>query len=461
MTDWQHQTDALAFQNMTDWQHQADALAFADGKRALMLAMDMGTGKSKVAVELCLSRAHEKVLIAAPLSALGVWPREFNKWAPEYRVVVLDGPVKKKRRDAEAALNLAEARQDRVVLVVNHESLWREPFGSWAIKVQWDAIIIDESHRAKSPKGRLSKFLDLLAATHDRTTRLMLTGTPMPHSPLDIWAQYRFIDDCIFGKSFWKFKNRYAAMGGYLNKQVLYFRNQDEMHERMYRRAFRVTKDVLSLPSEVSVDRNFELDKHTRRLYDSMEHDFYAAVDTGEITAANALVQLLRLQQLTGGHVTDDSGDTVTTGTAKVKVLADLLEDIDTPVVVFCRFRSDLDAARAVCEAAGRKTGEVSGRHKDLTNGAEYPPHLHALVVQMQAGGAGIDLSRASTAIYFSVGFSLGDYKQSQSRLHRPGQRSNVTYVHLVASKTVDEKVYGALKRRENIVESILGERNA
>jgi SWI/SNF-related matrix-associated actin-dependent regulator 1 of chromatin subfamily A len=78
----------------------------------------------------------------------------------------------------------------------------------------------------------------------------------------------------------------------------------------------------------------------------------------------------------------------------------------------------------------------------------------------MQAGGAGIDLSRASTAIYFSVGFSLGDYKQSQSRLHRPGQRNNVTYVHLVASNTVDEKVYTALKRRENIVESILSERN-
>jgi len=447
---------------MTDWQHQTDALAFADGKRAIMLAMDMGTGKSKVAVELCLSRVHEKVLIAAPLSALGVWPREFNKWAPEYRVVVLDGPVKKKQRDAEAALKVAEARQDRIVFVVNHESLWREPFGSWAIKVQWDAIIIDESHRAKSPKGRLSKFLDLLAATHDRTTRLMLTGTPMPHSPLDIWAQYRFIDEQIFGKSFWKFKNRYAAMGGYLNKQVLYFRNQDEMHERMYRRAFRVTKDVLSLPSEVSVDRNFELDKHTRRLYDSMESDFYAAVDTGEITASNALVQLLRLQQLTGGHVTDDDGEVTQTGSAKAGILSDILQDIpnDEPIVVFCRFRADLDTAIKVCGDAGRNTGEVSGRHKNLTDGAEFPPDLDALVVQMQAGGAGIDLSRASTAIYFSVGFSLGDYKQSQSRLHRPGQRNNVTYIHLVASNTVDEKVYGALKRRENIVESILSERN-
>ena len=325
---------------MTDWQHQTDALAFADGKSAVMLAMDMGTGKSKVAVELLKARGCKKILIAAPLSALGVWPREIKKWAPGYFTHVLTGPVKKKQRVAENLVALFEASQRPAAYVVNHESLWREPFGSWAIKVQWDAIIIDESHRAKSPKGRLSKFLDVLAATHDNTTRLMLTGTPMPHSPLDIWAQYRFIDDCIFGKSFWKFKNHYAAMGGYLNKQVLYFRNQDEMHERMYRRAFRVTKDVLSLPEEISVDRNFELDRHTRRLYDSLESNFYAAVDTGEITASNALVQLLRLQQLTGGHVTDDDGEVTQTGSAKADILSDILQDIpnDEPIVVFCRF---------------------------------------------------------------------------------------------------------------------------
>jgi SNF2 family DNA or RNA helicase len=446
---------------MTDWQHQTDALAFADGKSAVMLAMDMGTGKSKVAVELCVHRGHEKVLVAAPLSALGVWPREFNKWAPGYRVVVLEGPVKKKQRDAEAALNLAEARQDRIVFVINHESLWREPFGSWAVNIPWDAIIIDESHRAKSPKGKLSKYLDLLAATHDRTTRLMLTGTPMPHSPLDIWAQFRFIDQTIFGKSFWKFKNHYAQMGGYLNKQVLFFRDQEGMNDRIYRRAFRVTKNVLSLPEEVSVDRHFALDRHTRTLYDDMESNFYTEVDQGEVTAANALVQLLRLQQLTGGHVKTDDGILEQTGTAKAKILADVLEDIpkSDPIVVFCRFTADIDSAIAVCEAAGRVVGEVSGRRKDLTETAEYPSLATALVVQMQAGGAGIDLSRASTAIYFSVGFSLGDYKQSQARLHRPGQRHNVTYVHLIAENTVDVKVYGALKRRENVVESILKSR--
>ena len=76
--------------------------------------------------------------------------------------------------------------------------------------------------------------------------------------------------------------------------------------------------------------------------------------------------------------------------------------------------------------------------------------------VQIQAGGVGIDLTQASIAIYFSVGFSLGDYLQSLARLHRPGQRHPVTFYHLIATGTVDEKVFKALQDRQEVVANIL-----
>ena len=80
------------------------------------------------------------------------------------------------------------------------------------------------------------------------------------------------------------------------------------------------------------------------------------------------------------------------------------------------------------------------------------------LAVQIQAGGLGLDLTLARYAIYYSLGFSLGDYSQSMARLHRPGQTHPVEYIHIVASGTVDETVMDALARREAVIETILKE---
>ena len=98
----------------------------------------------------------------------------------------------------------------------------------------------------------------------------------------------------------------------------------------------------------------------------------------------------------------------------------------------------------------------MSGEVKDLDE-ARFPADKDVLAVQLQAGGVGIDLTRASIGVYYSMGFSLGDYQQSLARLHRPGQKYNVTFYHLVATSTVDQQVYKALQNRRAVVEEILG----
>jgi SNF2 family DNA or RNA helicase len=78
------------------------------------------------------------------------------------------------------------------------------------------------------------------------------------------------------------------------------------------------------------------------------------------------------------------------------------------------------------------------------------------LVVQIAAGNAGIDLSRASIAIYYSLTFSLSDYEQSISRLYRPGQKNQVSLIHILAENTVDEKILDALVHKRSIVDDVL-----
>jgi len=188
-------------------------------------------------------------------------------------------------------------------------------------------------------------------------------------------------------------------------------------------------------------------------------------VDDGEVTVSNALVKLLRLQQVMSGYIMDDAGNTRYVDNSKESMLEDVLEDIDPvePVVVFARFKEDLDRIRKIVEKREKKDGkfcvygEVSGSQKDLVEG-KFPPHVDVLGVQIQSGGTGIDLTRAHFAIYYSLGFSLGDYEQSLSRVHRPGQTEPTTFIHLLARGTVDEKVYKALRARKQVIEFVLEE---
>ena len=437
----------------TSWQHQREALAFVKDKPGSMLAMEMGTGKSKVAIDLMNTHGYRRVLIICPLSVVSsVWPGEFAKHSTtRWDVVPLNHSSSVKARQAQAKAALLES--ERVAVVINYESVWREPFGSWARKQPWDLVVLDEAHRIKSPGGVASRYCSRLS---DRVPqRLALTGTPMAHSPLDIYAQYRALDKSIYGTSYTRFKARYAVMGGWSNAQVVDYQNQEELTAKFYGIAYRVNAaDVLDLPPLLSVIRTCELGPQARKLYRTLERDFVAHMEEGRITAANALARLLRLQQVTSGYGRTEDGRDVEVDTTKANLLYELLEDIGSePVVVFARFKHDLEAAHKAAQRLELSSYEISGARKELSLWNE---NGGVLAVQIQSGGLGIDLTKARYAIYYSLGFSLGDYLQSMARLHRQGQERPVEIIHLVAAGTVDEKVMAALAAREQIVESIM-----
>lgn len=441
------------------WDHQRRAFDFMKEKSGGLLAMDMGTGKSMTAVALALHWGCKKILILCPLSVVNVWPREFGRHSlDKYRVMPLNkGSVVEKTDRANSFMKVSDIKGQPCVVVVNYESAWREPFRSFALKAGFDLLIMDESHRIKSAGGSASRFCYLLGKKTGR--KLGLTGTPAPHSPLDLYGQFRAIDSDIFGFSFTRFKKRYAQMGGYLGYQVLGYKNKEEMNFKYKSITFEVSKEeALDLPEVTHIDIPCELNSKAMKVYQSLESNFYAEVDSGEITAPNCLVKLLRLQQITSGHITNDEGEVNEIDNSKAKALEDLLEDTppDQCTVVFCRFRKDLDKVQEIADRLGKKYGEVSGTRKDLTDNATIPDKIQILGVQLQSGGVGIDLTKAQTGVYYSIGFSLGDYLQSVARLHRPGQDAHVTFYHLVADKTIDRKVYRALQNKQDVVNSIL-----
>ena len=226
----------------------------------------------------------------------------------------------------------------------------------------------------------------------------------------------------------------------------------------MSRITFRVGKEVLDLPPETDVTYHCDLTREAAADLQDIEEDFVARVNDGTVTAANAMVKFLRLQQVTGGCVPTDDGDDHRIDNAKQKLLADTLEDIggDEPVVVFCRFHADLEASTRRARAEPVISLELSGRRDELKRWQDGEAQV--LAVQIDAGGEGVDLTRARYSIFYSVGFSLGKYDQAHSRVHRPGQSRPVEHIHLVARNTVDVRIMRALEKRAEIMESILAE---
>ena len=462
------------------WAHQVKALEFIRDKPGAMLALEMGCGKTKVAINHMEELDARRTLVLAPLSVVNhVWPGEIRKHSRRQATIVPLGDqhpnVRGKMKQAAEGPALATARKGPAIVVVNYESAYREPLGSWLKEQHWDLLVMDESHRLKSPSGQISRWASQMA---DRSARrLALTGTPMPHSPMDIYAQYRAIDKSVFGISYQQFKNRYAefeiigkrvvknendgSKTDRLIQTVSGYKNLDELNEKFYGLAFRVTAaETLDLPGAIETYTHVNLGPKARKLYDEMALKFRAELDSGEIvTAANALTRLMRFQQLTSGFAVTAEGKTVEVDDAKAKALSDILEDLPRaePVVVFARFQNDLDVIARTAEKMKRPHYEISGRVKSLD---EWNARGGVLAVQIQAGGLGLDLTAARYCVYFSMGISLGDYLQSIARLHRPGQTSLVDYIHLTAAGSIDEIIVGALANKEDVINRILETRD-
>ena len=431
---WEKVVDGAARGDFTPWRHQRDAAAWAAARHSAMLALDMGTGKTFTA------------LLALGLAKPNVEP-----------VLLHEGANAKRAERLRQALSMAGGKA--LVVVTNYDSVWRGELGKVIEATQWSAFVLDESHRIKAPGGKASRWIARVAAKQEHAKRLCLTGTPMPHSPLDLYGQFRFLDLNVFGSSYTRMRARYAECDLRFPSKVKKWRNQDELAAKLDAHSWRVTADeVLDLPEAIHDTIPVPLSPATLRFYRQLEKEMTAEIEAGTVTVSNALTKLLRLQQATGGYArTDELGTVLIDGTpTKRQVLEDRLDDLPAtePVVVFCRFRSDLDDVQAAARQLGREYAEVSGDRKDLERWQAGDATI--LGVQIASGGVGIDLSRAAYAFYYSLGFSLGDYEQSLARLRRPGQTRCVRYYHLVAPGTVDEQVYAALRERRSVIDAVL-----
>lgn len=450
------------------WQNQEEAYQFAMQNQSVMLAMDMGTGKTRVAIDVSMDRNDIwRVLVVCPKAVLDVWPKELEKHAQPGRYLCYTRQpgkiVDESKRVKEFILPKGMPGVKRYV-IMNYDSVWRKDLGEAILKSGFDMVILDESHRAKAAGSKVSRFLALLGK---RTKyKMCLSGTPMANSPLDIYGQYRFLDPSIFGTNHGAFMQEYAVMGGPERRFIVGYKNQNKLNEKFRSIAYQCSmlnvSERLKLPAALPpTTRNVELPVRDMKTIRNLAKEFIAECSTGNMVVLNSvLTRALRMQQIAAGFcITQEEPGSEPVceelNTSKFDALCDYMEDVSISerVVVFCQFRHDLDTIQDAALKCGRMSFELSGRENSIEHWKMRPGGV--LAVQMQAGSEGVDMTCANHAVYFTLPHSLALYDQSKARLYRPGQTRPVSFVHFIASGTIDELMYQSLVRKRNLIDAI------
>lgn len=450
--------------------HQRKAFFFACDKFGVFdenlkssgtaLLMEMGTGKTivSIAVAGCMYQRGKikRVLVVAPLSILGVWEEELEKFADfPYTLTVLKGTAAKKKEQLSRLHG-----EELQVVVVNYESAWR--LEKELLSYDADLVIADEAHKLKENRTSQSKGMHRIG---DKARyKLLLTGTVITNRELDVFSQYRFLNPAIFGTSFYTFRNRYFDMCGYGNHTPIFRRQMtDEFLQKIHSIAFRVTKaECLDLPAVTEEIRTVELEASAAKIYGKIEAESYAELAESEVTTVNILTRILRLSQITGGYLTDDDGTVNAVSRAKLEALSDILDTAmaeDKKLVIMARFVAELDAIQELLEKKKIGYAAVRGGVKDREEEIRrfrHDENCRVFVGQIAAAGLGITLTAASAMVFYSLDYSMSNFEQAKARIHRAGQKEKCHYIYLVCKGTIDCKVLYALQKKVNLAKMLV-----
>jgi SNF2 family DNA or RNA helicase len=441
--------------------------------------MEMGTGKTKVLIDnLAMLYDRGKVdgaLIIAPKGVVGTWyTNELPTHLPDHieNVTVLwqANITKTQQEKLDTLFEIGTALH---ILIMNVEAFSTEKgkkFADKFLRSHRTMMAIDESTTIKNPKaGRTKNILNL---ARDAKYRRIMTGSPVTKNPLDLFTQCYFLDPFhLEHESYYSFRTRYAIMktaniSGRQIQLVSGFKNLGELSDKLKSFAYRVLKeDCLDLPDKIFIKRQIQLTPDQRRLYDQMKKQALAILEGKVSSTKNSLTQLMRLQQITCGHFTDDTGSVQPIENNRVNELMDVLEDVEGKAIIWAHYQYDINK---IIKAVVAKYGPGSvvdyygltpkEERQDNITRFQGDPKCRFFIGTPATGGYGITLTAANTVIYYSNGYDLEKRLQSEDRAHRMGQKKPVTYVDINAEDTVDEKIVKALRKKIDIASQVLGE---
>ena len=408
--------------------------------------LDCGMGKSVITLtaiqELLYDRFDvRKVLVIAPLRvARDTWPSEIKKWEHldkiQYSLAV---GSETERLDA--------LRQNVGIYIINRENV------DWLInksghEFDFDMVVIDELSSFKSYQAK--RFKSLLKVRHKIKRIVGLTGTPSSNGLMDLWAEFRLLDQ---GERLGRFISNYRErffVPDKRNAQIVFsYKPKQGAEEAIYRLISDITismksADYLHLPECINNRVEVKVSDEERKIYDELSREMVVSLKDKEIDAINAASLSNKLLQMANGAIYDENKEVIHIHDGKLDALEDLIESANgKPVLVAYWFKHDLQRLKDRFKDARQIKDSCDiddWNNKRIQIGLIHPASAgHGL--NLQIGG--------SMLVWFGLTWSLELYQQTNARLHRQGQKETVVIHHILCKDTIDEDVMDALEAKD------------
>ena len=437
------------------------------------LFWDPGAGKTygtlHVAKTFYLEGLIDLLVVICPNSVKQVWPPEAEKWMPgiDLHIQVMAQGLKPVRPKNFKGLE---------ILVVAIESL--SAGGMFAkimeyIKGRKPMCALDEASKIKNPTSNRTKNATKIGWSC--YYRYILTGTPVTQGPHDLYAQFRFLDPKIIGIDKWTaFRARYCEMGGFENRQIVAYRNLDELMDKIRPYAHYVKlEECTDIPEKIYHKIRVDLSPEQRAAISELKEEGSIVVEAlgVELYVEMALERMTRIQQIVGGslpHMDAENGGykviPMPGKNPKMEALLNYIEELPagTKAMVWARFEPEreriynelakLYGAHAVQRFDG-STDENTRKSNVLR--MQNDPTLLFLVGNPTVMGIGLTLTAAKYSLMFSNTFSREDRVQLENRNHRTGQTNHCVYVDFEANVKEDRMILKAVEAKQKLSDMV------
>ena len=502
--------------------HQVQAINFcgarADaGAKGSALLMEQGTGKTLVAVGManhwhCTGRV-QWALVICPNSLKGTWGgpdgEVLTHTLPERgpRIDILRGTRPKRQQhlsrvaerlreeDGSGPLQWVVTNYDQFAINLRKRTAAVREFKE-LLDLTKDMppgmLILDESSEVKTHTAYRTAACLLLS--HVFPLRMILTGTPLTKSPLDLWSQFELVEEgCLGFSTYMGFERTYAVRqrmksrdGSQTWIDVVDFQHLDDLERRVARLSFRaLAKDCLDLPPVVVKRLDVELSAAQGRAIRELKSDMMTELDSGQyVDGRNVLVRYGKMAEIGGGWVHTLNPD----GTKAEEVeafdpnprLAALMDYLGTElrvdptrkVVVFALHTAEVTGVvnAAAQWGAVRFDGTIKEKVREENRlRFKTDPDCRVFVAQYKCGSMGLNLTMADTLVFYSFTFAYGPFAQAQKRVNRKGQTAAVVKeVYLMGrvpsangkrfSQSLDHVMLGALRDKKDLADIVTGD---
>ena len=436
-----------------------------------ILADEMGLGKTLQALAFLRSRRREEAdsaadttnrlltsaatkphLIVCPTSLVFNWVAEAKKFTPELKVLALHGSD---RHDKFEQIATSDIVVTSYALIRRDAEKYRE--------IEFDTVVLDEAQHIKNRQTQNAQAVKAVRAKH----RLVLTGTPMENSVLDLWSIFDFLMPGYLGTA-QDFRERYELPIAKEKNVEAQARLARRLRPFMLRRLKRdVAKD---LPAKLEQVSFCELTPDQRGVYqqviEASRKEVLEAVGAQGIAKSRMVVltALLRLRQVCCDlRLLKLENVNPTNASGKLEMFGELLEEVidgGHRVLVFSQFVGMLTLLKERLAAEGIEYCYLDGSTTDRAKVVEKFQSNAAIpvfLISLKAGGVGLNLTGADTVIHFDPWWNPAVEDQATDRAHRIGQTKVVTSYKLITRDTVEEKILTLQNRKREIIQATIG----